>query len=62
MHVYSTWNSPVQNTGVGSLSLLQGNLPEPEIKPRSPAYQADYLPAEPPGKPKKTGAGSLSLL
>ena len=22
--VYSSWNSPVQNTGVGSLSLLQG--------------------------------------
>ena len=32
------------------------------IKPRSPALQADYLPAEPPGKPKNTGVASLSLL
>ena len=31
-------------------------------QPRSPALQADSLPAELPGKPKKTGAGSLSLL
>ena len=39
-----------------------GNLPDPGIKPRSPACQADSLPAEPPGKPKHTGVGSLSLL
>ena len=37
---------------VGSLSLLQGNLPNPGIKPRSPALQADSLPAEPQGKPE----------
>ena len=43
-------------------SLLQGNLPNPGIKPRSPALQADSLPAEPQGKPKNTGVGSLSLL
>ena len=30
--------------------------------PRSPILQADSLPAEPQGKPKNTGAGSLSLL
>ena len=35
--LYSPWNSPGQNTGVGSLSLLQGNLPNPGIKLRSPA-------------------------
>ena len=40
-----------QNTGVGSLSLLQGNLPNPGIEPRSPALQAGSLPAEPSGKP-----------
>ena len=34
----------------------------PGIKPRSPALQADSLPAEPQGKPKNTGVGSLSLL
>ena len=31
-------------------------------KPRSPTLQADSLPAEPQGKPKNTGVGSLSLL
>ena len=34
-----------------------GNLPNPGIKPRSPTLQADFLPCEPPGKPKqKIGA------
>ena len=28
-----------------------GDLPDPGIKPRSPALQADVLPSEPPGKP-----------
>ena len=31
-------------------------------QPRSPALQVDSLPAEPQGKPKNTGVGSLSLL
>ena len=39
-----------------------GGLPNPGIEPRSPALQADSLPAESPGKPKNTGVGSLSLL
>ena len=30
-----------------------GDLPDPGIKPRSPALQADSLPSEPPGKPHK---------
>ena len=47
---------PGQNTGMGSLSLLQG------IFPGSLALQADSLPAEPQGKPKNIGVGSLSLL
>ena len=55
-------NSPGQNTGVGSHSLLQGMFPTQGLKPRSPALQADSLPAEPPGKPKNTVVGSLSLL
>ena len=29
-----------------------GDLPDPGIKPRSPALQADALTSEPPGKPK----------
>ena len=39
-----------------------GNLPNPGVEPRFPALQADSSPAEPPGKPKNTGVGSLSLL
>ena len=54
-------DSPGQNTGVGGLSLLQGNLPNPGIESRSPTLQADSLPAELPRKPKNTEVGSLSL-
>ena len=39
-----------RNTGVGSHYLLQGNLPNPGIKPRSPTLQVDSLPSELPGK------------
>ena len=39
-----------------------GDLLNPGIEPRSPALQADSLPAEPQGKPKNTGVGSLSPL
>ena len=42
-----------------------GDLPDPGIKPASsaaPALQADSLPSEPPGKPKNSGVGRLSLL
>ena len=41
--------SPDKNTGVGSKH-SPGDLPNPGIKPRSPALQADSLPSEPPGK------------
>ena len=49
--LYSPWNSLGQNTGVGSLS-----LPSSGIKPRSPALQADSLPAEPQRKPCTYGS------
>ena len=39
-----------------------GDLPNPGIEPQSPTLQVDSLPSEPPGKPKNTGVGSLSLL
>ena len=42
-------DSPGKNTAVGCHTLLQ-DLPNPGIKPRSPALQADSLPAELPGK------------
>ena len=61
MDLDSRWNSPGQNTGAGSLSLLQGSS-HPGIKLRSPALQVILLPAEPPGKPRNTAVGSLSLL
>ena len=64
-HVHE--NSPRQNPGVGSFSLLQGNLPNPGIEPRSPTLQVDSLPAEPQGKPsfKKVSTsawGTLEML
>ena len=34
--LYSPWNSLGQDTGVGSLSLLQGDLPNPGTEPWSP--------------------------
>ena len=56
--LYRPWNSPGQNTGVGSRSLLQGGLPNLGLEPRSPTLQVDSL----PGEPRNTGVGSLSLL
>ena len=44
------------------VAMLFPDLPNPGIELRSPALQADSLPSEPPGKPKNTGVGSLSLL
>ena len=37
-----------------------GDLPDPGIEPRSPTLQADSLPSEPPGNPKKNDLPSLS--
>ena len=50
-----SWNSPGQNTGVGSLSLLRGSF-----QPRSPTLQADSLPAKPPLN-SSTKIGSTSV-
>ena len=60
--LYSPWNSPGQNTGVGSPFPSPGDLPNQGTGPRTPKLQAHSLPAEPPGKPKNTGKGRLSLL
>ena len=38
------------------------DLPNSGIETKSPALQVDSLPTKPPGKPKNTGVGSLSLL
>ena len=51
-----------QEYGSGLPFPSPGDLPNPGIEPRSPTLWADSLPAEPEGKPKTTGVGSLSLL
>ena len=45
------WDSSGKNTRVGCHSLLQGCLPNPEIKPRYPALQAVSLPGSHQGRP-----------
>ena len=52
--LYSPWNSPGQDTGVGSLSLLQG------IFPTQGSNHGLCSPWNSPGQ--NTGVGSLSLL
>ena len=37
--------------GMGSPFPSPGDLPDPGIRPQSPALQVDCLPFEPPGKP-----------
>ena len=49
--LYSPRNSPGQNTGVGSLSLLQGIFLTQGSNPGL-LHWADSLPAEPQGKPR----------
>ena len=49
-----------KNTGVGLPCPLAGDLPNPGIKPSFPTGRS--LPSEPPGKPKNTRVGRLSLL
>ena len=46
----------------GLLCPPPGDHPNSEMEPRSPTLLVDSLPFEPPGKPKNTGVGSLSLL
>ena len=59
---YSLCNSPGKNTGVGSLSLLQGIFPTQGSNLGLPHCGQILLLAEPQGKPKNSGVGSLSLL
>ena len=48
------WDFPGKNTGVGSHSLLPGDLANPETEPGSPALQADSLSSEPSSSANKT--------
>ena len=45
--LYSPWNSPIQNTRMGSLSLLQGIFPTQGSNPGLPHCRRIILPAEP---------------
>ena len=49
--LFCSRDSPGKNTGAGTNSLLQGNLPDLTIEPGFPALQAFSLLSEPPGKP-----------
>ena len=60
--LYSPWNSPGQNIGVGSLSLLQQIFPTQGSNPGLLHCRGILLPAKPQGSPRITGVGSLSLL
>ena len=44
LELYSPWNSPGQNTGVGSLSLLQGIFSTQRSNPHLLHWQVDSLP------------------
>ena len=48
------WDFPGKNTGVGSHSLLQGNLPNSGIEPASPALADEFFTAKPLGSPHVT--------
>ena len=50
------------STNANMVGPSPGYIPSQGIKLRSPALQADFSPAKPPGKPKNTEVGSLSLL
>ena len=52
----------IQNTEYRILEWVDFPFSRGSSQSRSPALQADSLPAEPLGKPKNTGVGSLSLL
>ena len=60
--LYSSWNSPGQNTGVGILPLLQGIFPNQELNPglwhgRRILYQLSHK-----GSPKPNKVGSYYTL
>ena len=60
--LYSPWNSPSLNTGVGSLSLFQGIFPTQGSNPGLPRCRRILYQLKSQGKPKNTGVCSLSLL
>ena len=60
--LYRPWNSPGQNTGLGSLSLLQGIFPTQGLNPGLPHCRRILYQLSQQGKPKNTGVSNVSLL
>ena len=56
-YTYSPWNSPSQNTGVGSLSLLQGIFPTQGLNPGLPHCRQILYPLSHKGSPTTIKAG-----
>ena len=61
LQLYSPWNSPGQNTGVGSLSFSRGSS-QPRDWTQVSCIAGRFFTSWATGKPKNTGVGSLSLL
>ena len=60
--LFTIWaTGEAQEYWSGQPILYPGGHPNPGIKPRFPALQADSLSAEPPGKPSSNDTGGLSL-
>ena len=59
--LYSPWDSPSQDTGVGCHALLQGTFPTQGSSPGLPQCRRILYCLESPGKPMNTGMGSLFL-
>ena len=60
--LYSPWNSPGKNTGMGSFSLLQGIFPTQGLNPGVPHCRRIIYQLSHKGSPKNTGVSGLSLL
>ena len=60
--LYSPWNSPGQNTGVGSLSLLQGIFPTQGLNPGLPNCRRILYQLSHKGSPRQIGRSSISAL
>ena len=60
--LYSPWNSPGQNIGLGSLSLLPGIFPTQGLDPGLPQWRQVIYQLSHMGIPQNTGVSSLHLL
>ena len=60
--LYSPWNSPGQNTGVGSLSLLQGIFPTQRQNPVLPHCKWIWIPYQLSHQGNPSHQGSIMLI